>query len=314
MNSLPLSWSTNFNKEHFNLIEKKKICWISHASIQNENNLTETIAKINKDVNTDLIIRGCDNLIKEYLAKSGFYSLKIGIEAVLDTNHNCFKKKSLKNLVNRGLKKGWIEKIPYSKENSALLREFVSSSVHGKEPQLKNLFLTDFMIDQTLYVLRNNNEWLGAVLVSENSKNKLHTELILRTHNSPVGTMEAIIHQIYSDARKRNIQFLSLGEVPFAGPFNINKDGVTSTLISLLGRSLNFAYNYRGLKNFKAKFNPNWEPVYICTSNKIKFRYLIFMVIRSNFHKLVLFNLFYKLKNTSIFTFLLKRKKLPLTT
>lgn len=173
-----------------------KVNWINHTALQNKINFFEIIdTHIKNNSESVLIIRGCNYSIKNTLKERGFYSLKIGSEALLDTSKNCFEKKSLTKLVARGLKKGKIEKLKYSLENAQKLSEFKKYTTHAKEPQLKNLFQTEFEKNHTLYVLKKNNIWLGAVLVSKYSDSKIHTELILRNKNSPVGTIEAIIHK-----------------------------------------------------------------------------------------------------------------------
>jgi len=272
--------------------------WISHTEFQNKINFFEIIdSHIKNNSESVLIIRGCNYSIKNTLEERGFYSLKIGSEALLDTSKNCFDKKSLTKLVARGLKKGKIEKLNYSLENAQKLSEFKKYSTHSKEPQLKNLFQTEFEKNHTLYVFKKNNIWLGAVLVSKYSNSKIHTELILRNKNSPVGTIEAIIQYIYSDINKQNIKFLSLGEVPFSESVTFIKDGFYSKIVNVTGKFLKFAYNFEGLKKFKSKFNPDWEPVYICFSKKISVKHLIFLLVKSNFHKLIFYKFIFTIKN-----------------
>lgn len=300
MNSLPLSWTTHNPTEFTQTIKTKNICWISHASLHKDQDFFKTIETFYNESNDDIIIRGCNSTIKNYLVTKGFKSIKAGSEAVLDTSKNCFKKKSLKELVRRGLKKGTIDKLYYSDENKKKLEEFVKLSTHYSEPQLHYLFITEFKPNNILYILHKDEIWIGAILISENSEKKIHTELILRKKDSPVGTLEAIIHQIYQDAKIRNFNYVSLGEVPFVNPVHLSKDEFYSTLTTLIGRIFGFAYNYRGLRNFKDKFNPDWEPVFICVSHRIAFKHIFFMFIKTNFYHLILYKMLYTIKNLMI--------------
>ena len=291
MNYLPLSWTVSENYLFNNTVQSTKYCWLSEVSIQKNKDITTSFQSIFENYSSNVIIKGCNTEIKNILEKRGFASMQLGLEAVIDTNCNTFEKKSLLKLVNRGLKKGEIIKLNYSEENKSHLNEFLKTYHHAKEPQLKNLFITKFNPGNKLYVLKKDKHWLGAVLVSNNSIDKIHTELILRTHNSPVGTIESIIYAIYNDTVKQNIRYLSLGEVPFINQINYSSDSLYTILSTISGRFLKFAYNYKGLQNFKAKFNPMWEPVYICTSKKISFRLLLFLLVESNFLQLIYYKL-----------------------
>jgi lysylphosphatidylglycerol synthetase-like protein (DUF2156 family) len=296
MNSLPLSWSINSNSKFIQTVKHKNICWISYGSLNKDQDFYSTIDSFCLQKKNDLIIRGCDSTITNYLENKGFNSIKVGSEAVLDTTKDLFKKKSLMKLVKRGFNKGKIEKFNFSIENKLKLEEFIKISKHSREPQLQNLFLTEFKSNHLLYVLSRNEEWLGAILISQNSETKIHTELILRKENSPVGTLEAIIYQIYEDAKLKNIPYVSLGEVPFISKINFLNDGFYTSIIILAGKTLKFAYNYKGLRNFKNKFNPTWQPIYICISHKISLKHFIFLFIQTNFYRLMFFKLVYRLK------------------
>ncbi|MBK7107290.1 MAG: DUF2156 domain-containing protein [Ignavibacteriae bacterium] len=292
MNSLPLSWTINKSNEFSSKsINKNNICWIYTSNMNDENIFKKVISEYSFNKESNLLIRGCNFEIRNELSRLNFYSLKVGMEAILDTSKNCFRKKSLIHLVKRGLRKGQICKLDYSIVNRNKLRDFYKISTHAKEPKLKNLFITDFLPHCKLYVLSNKNEWLGAILISQNSRNKIHTESIIRTKYSPIGTLEAIIHQIYEDAKAENIKFVSLGEVPFSASLNIFKDGFYSALINFIGQMLNIAYKNKGLFQFKNKFNPMWEPIFICSSNKISIKELYFLMMQTNFYNLIKYKL-----------------------
>lgn len=295
MNTLPLSWSI-CDTEYFTStsIRNWKVDWLA---IQNVYSPLITKQLIKNDTGNEILIRGCNNVLKNELEHVGFSSLLVGYEAILDLKNNPFTKKSLKALVKRGERFGKVVKLPYSQINEQKLREFQNNSAHCSEPRLKNLFQMEFTPNNFLYVFIDKySNWLGAVMLSKNSIQKLHTELLLRRENAPNGIMEALIAKVFYDAEINNYSYLSLGEVPFVKSVYDNGN-FYSKVIYRIGKSLNFAYNYKGLYNFKNKFNPTWEKVYICSSNKVNFRHLFFIFVHSNFHKLVVYKLLYGLKN-----------------
>ncbi len=298
MNSLPLSWSIKDHQTNTLINNRVKVWNLNWLAYQQLNSVDELKQKINNNLTTaneKFLLRGCNNSQQKKLGDLGFSSFQFGMEAVINTDTNPFSKKSLKLLVKRGLRHGEIKLLPYSNENKEKLRSFQKLSRHGEFIQLKNLFHTNFTSQNRLYVLINKEEkWLGAILLSNNSKKKIHTELILKRKNSPVGVIEALIYKIFIDAKKEGFTELSLGEVPFI--FN-TKSNIFIKILKTAGSFLQFAYNYKGLYNFKNKFQPQWEPLYICSNNKNKFLDLFLIFYLSNFSKLILQKLFYNLKS-----------------
>jgi lysylphosphatidylglycerol synthetase-like protein (DUF2156 family) len=294
MNSLPLSWSIIDSKKYDSkIIEKWNLRWYALNFVHSSKIQTQIEQLANEKFET--IIRGCNSNLRDKLSKNGFNSLQIGMEAVLKTSQNHFNKKSLKKIIERGNRHGIIEEIKFSGENKTKLNEFKKFTSHAQEPQLKNLFQTEFNEDHYLYVFKKfNNEWLGAILISKNSGEKLHTELILRHSKAPIGIMEALVQHVFTEAKNNGWKELSLGEVPF----KIESNSFDLRLFSIknAGKIINFAYNHKGLYNFKNKFQPRWENLYICTSSKVKLKHIIFILFCSNFHKLFTYKLVYSIK------------------
>ncbi|MCW8849336.1 MAG: DUF2156 domain-containing protein [Melioribacteraceae bacterium] len=307
MNSLPLSWSIveDQNLESTSIINWR-INWLAIKNLTSSDFeiLTNEVIKSKKDT----LIRGCNKRHKLELESNGFSSLHVGYEAILDLDENPFKKKSIIDLIKRGKKFGKVITLPYSQLNKSKLNHFQQLSSHGKEPQLKNLFQMEFNPNHKLNVFCDqNNEWQGAILVSKNSEIKLHTELLLRRKNAPIGIMETLVEYTFRQAKLNGYKYLSLGEVPFAKSSGMKRNFRISTFFRI-GDLINFAYNHKGLYHFKNKFNPIWSEVYLCVSNKVNFKHILFLFFHSNLHKLLLYKLFQKLTANSFF-FLFKKRK-----
>lgn len=303
MNSLPLSWSLlNSEVRYSKTISRWNIKWLALQNVSKSMFISEVEKGLSKYYDT--ILRGCNSKLVNKLEDVGFSSIQIGMEAVLDTRKDHFNKDSLKKILKRGKRHGRVMKIPYSEKNMLKLNDFQKLSVHGAEPQLKHLFQTEYKENNLLYIFTDfNKKWLGAILLSKNSINKLHTELILRHPKAPIGIMEVLVEFIFNKAKKQNFRYLSLGEVPFTAN-DIGLLKIKSWFTVKTGRLLNFAYNYKGLYNFKNKFQPNWEKLYICSSTKVKLKHLFFIFFHSNFHKLIVYKLLYSLKNIILLKFM----------
>lgn len=289
--SLPLSWIYNFNlskpKFHY---EEDKTSWISLLECPNTIDFNNFIdEKIIRD--KKLIIRGCSKIHKKILDNKCCESIITGQEAILETNKDYFEKKSLKELIRRGFRNGNVTELPYSVENRKLLNQFYQLTIHSDEPRLKNLFFDNFLDAMNLFVFSKNDDlnnidnWFGAVLLSQNSKAKLHTELLLRRKNAPIGIMECLIFEIFHLYKNSSIKEISLGEVPFLT--SSVKLSVKERFFIYVGKSLRFAYNYEGLFHFKNKFSPKWEDLYLCSYPKIKLYDLIKLGSESNFFSLI---------------------------
>ncbi|MCF8242779.1 MAG: DUF2156 domain-containing protein [Melioribacteraceae bacterium] len=292
--TLPLSWKINSKSISNNTILQltKKTKWIAFSDVPSEitgNNFIKNIA----DQKSNILIRGCSDEISLSLKEQKFERIKTGKEAVLNFDENHFEKKSLKELIRRGHKHGRTIELEYSEKNAARLIDFKKQTVHSEKPQLKYLFHDQFTCDMRLFVLENKSkEILAAVLVSVNSMDKFHTELLLRRKRAPVGVMEAIIYDVFQLLMKSSKKQLSLGEVPFSSANKETGESYKAKSIKRIGKFLRFAYNYEGLFNFKNKFNPDWQNVYLCVKPKLSIWHLIILANRTNLIKLIFSKIF----------------------
>jgi lysylphosphatidylglycerol synthetase-like protein (DUF2156 family) len=294
--NLPLSWIHNNSSipelTTVNLFSKKSV-WLPLAKIPVSSDNLRTINELTKQEIRKQVIRGCDKSTAYYLNSHGFEKIIIGKEAVLELKGDHFKKKSLKELVRRGKRHGRTKNLPCNETTINQLQKFKKITAHGREPQLKYLFFDYFEENTELFVFESfTGEWLGAILISKNSTNKLHTELILRKNKAPVGIMEALISDIFNSYKRTGYQELSLGEVPFVvKPVKFSENYKVYT-INKIGTSLRFAYNYKGLFNFKNKFSPKWIDLYICSKPGLSLRDLSGIILKSKLLQLFLYKLF----------------------
>jgi lysylphosphatidylglycerol synthetase-like protein (DUF2156 family) len=240
-----------------------------------------------------LIFDGCTTEIKNLLITYGFNSFLVGREAILNLRENHFKKKSLKELIKRGQRHGSIKELEYSDSKKSLVNEFRLRSPIGKSPNLQHLFCTTFEKFIRLFVfIDKDGQWLGLITLSHKTENFMQTELILRDAKNPVGVMEALIFEIFYTLKNEGKEFWSLGAVPYAIkiPFSFSKQW----MINFIGKRLRFAYNYKGLFNFKNKFMPAWIDYYICFNNKLTYLQLYDLMRKTNLLALVLNKIYSK--------------------
>ncbi|HEX9252889.1 MAG TPA: phosphatidylglycerol lysyltransferase domain-containing protein, partial [Ignavibacteriaceae bacterium] len=268
--------------------------WICATRVPYGKTVEETFKQIFSQLpDTDLLFDGCTNENRDFLKAYGFNSITFGKEAIIDLSKNEFQKKSLKELIKRGKRHGAVVEVKYSEDNEKKLQEFFVQTSHGREPRLQNLFATAFKPYHRLFVLKKDEIWISAIMLSFKDEKFMQTELILRSSKAPVGVMEALINEILIQLKKEELEYWSLGAVPFVD--YDSKFLSLSWFFNSIGRKIKFAYNYRGLFNFKNKFNPIWQPYYLCYKNKLNPIQIFQLSQKSNLNKLIIYNILTKL-------------------
>ncbi len=267
-------------------LKEKKLIWINNPRSKSE---VEALSSYNNIFlnNVPIFITGCSRSLIPFLEKNNFEIMKTGKEAILNLSHPHFKKRSLKEIIRTGFRKGNVTEFPYSEETAARLEKFKATCVHGNEPQLKYLYNDVLLPSNRLFVFEaKNGKWLGAITINIKDQRKVETGLILRSNNAAKGIMEALIYSIFTKLKDEGFATWSLGEVPYIiydSP-KLSKE----FLINFTGRRLKFAYNYLGLYNFKNKFEPIWQEIYTCGKPKLNLTTFLKAAYISNLSALII--------------------------
>jgi hypothetical protein len=280
---LPLSWINTAVNRTQEIQIKDNFFWITFAEVYNKQKFLHEFS--NSSYN--FLIRGCAqeqfNDFKNILP----YKFFTGTEALLKTSYPHFKKKSLKELIKRGNKKLDFIEIDFDKDFELKLNSFYSKTRNGNKPQLKYLFRTKPDSSQRIFTAIDKDSNLqGLITLTQNSIYKYHCELLLKNKNAPQGTMEFLLKSIFDKLSQEGIRELSLGEVPF---FNINSIRLNflEKIFIVTGKSINFAYNSKGLYNFKNKFNPFWNDLYMISNKKIDLEDMYHLMRLTNLDSLI---------------------------
>jgi phosphatidylglycerol lysyltransferase len=101
----------------------------------------------------------------------------------------------------------------------------------------------------------------------------LHSEatigLMRQVPDAPPYTMEFMFTQLALELKARGYKMLSLGMAPLAGIGRTPLSSKWNRLAGLLWEHGGPIYNFRGLRSFKNKFRPSWEPRYLAASGTI---------------------------------------------
>lgn len=276
------------NKEEMDYLQIhlfRNVKWLTHVKIPFKIDFESVVSELILQHAKNYFIVGCNYNNFKYLNERGYKGIRMGREAILNLHYNHFRKKSLKELIRRGKKSGVVSEIPWSKESAEALQEFRKYTRHGSEPQLQYLFSTYFEESNRLFVIKKpDGLWLGAMLLSYKSDKYVQTEAMLTRQKEPNGTMEALIFEIFKTLKSEGYDYWTLGAVPF-----IIRDSTFLSkeyVINVTGRFMKFAYNYKGLFNFKNKFNPVWADYYICIRPHFSLGAMAGILYQSNLLKL----------------------------
>jgi lysylphosphatidylglycerol synthetase-like protein (DUF2156 family) len=286
---LPLSWRrTTADLPAFSAVPLpfSGAVWIPFADIPFHYPFSAFYKQVLATLDSDFVIRGCSPAIAAFLRERGCEAVAVGSEAILDLAERHVDTGSIRQLVRRGLRHGRCVELRREAFERERFVQFMQTTRHYAKPQLAYLFRNGFDDLTRCFVFETpHGHWLAGLTLSQSNIFSFHTELILRRPDAPIGVMESLIAHVFETLRQEGFRRWSLGEVPFHSPAALSDD---SSLIRRAGRLFQFAYDAAHLFEFKDKFSPLWQPVYLCARPSINWRMLCGLSLKTNYARLVL--------------------------
>ncbi|SFS78315.1 phosphatidylglycerol lysyltransferase domain-containing protein [Mucilaginibacter polytrichastri] len=218
-----------------------------------------------------------DSLSLDLFGYLGKKWMVIGQEAILDLNTFSLEgkdRKSMRNAVNSMQKKGFITKIYEAPIKEGLLQklklvsdEWLKSMDREELVFSQGMFDWDQLKHQPIITLENDDEKVLAFLnvIPDYAPGEATYDLIRKTADAPGGNMDVLIIELINYCKGKGYQYLNMGLAPMSG---IEKAR------DLPERTIKFAYekiqqfrHYRGLRDFKEKFDPLWRNKYLVYEN-----------------------------------------------
>ena len=206
----------------------------------------------------------------------GLTLLKLGEEARVELAKFSLEgsdHKSQRNLVNRIEKDGYhFEVLPATKvpEHLAQLRRVSDAWLEHKHTREKRFsvghFDPDYMRRFPVAVLRKDagivafaNLWTSA------GKEEYSIDLMRYVPDAPDGAMEYLFIKLMLHAKQENYRWFNLGMAPLSGLENRALAPLWNRLGSMVYLHGEHFYNFRGLRQYKMKFDPVWTPKYLAS-------------------------------------------------
>jgi phosphatidylglycerol lysyltransferase len=205
----------------------------------------------------------------------GLHAFKLGEQAwvpLRDFNLKGAKRANLRSGVNRAEREGLTFQVVSPDEVAALLPQLreVSDAWLSEQKAREKGFSVGAFDDDYLQRLPVAVAWRGeeilafANLLSTDAKVEASIDLMRHRPGSPPGTMDFLFAKIMLHLQAQGFDRFGLGMSPMSGMAERRKAPRWQRFGRLLFEHGERFYNFRGLHNFKDKFEPTWEARYLC--------------------------------------------------
>ena len=220
----------------------------------------------------------------------GFKALKIGEEAIVPVQEFSLDGKAFKhvrNACNRLSRDGCIiEQLskPIGDDVLDELREvsdaWLADGGHRERSFSLGAFGRDYLQETDVFVARSSGGRIEAfvnALPPLASKNG-NFDLMRRRPDSPDGVMDYLFVYLIDLFRSEGLEGMNLGFAPLA---RIDEGGLGGRSVRLVRELGGSAFNFEGLRAFKDKWNPRWEPRFLVYENDLDLPSLLLSVVRA---------------------------------
>ncbi|HVN27617.1 MAG TPA: phosphatidylglycerol lysyltransferase domain-containing protein, partial [Candidatus Binataceae bacterium] len=211
---------------------------------------------------------------------AGLRVVKVGEEACLDLkdfsmdgSHRYGLRQTLKRGAREGVEFGILSP-PYVCREQMTLRQISDAWLagHGGHERRFSVaaFEPGFVAAQSVALLRVHGSPAAFVtFMTTDSQVEATIGLMRQLPDAPPYATEYIITQLALELRARRFEVLSLGMAPLAGLVRTPLSSQWHRMAGLVWELGGPIYNFQGLRSFKNKFRPLWEPRYLAASGAI---------------------------------------------
>lgn len=206
----------------------------------------------------------------------GLVAYKIGEEAVIDLSKFTLESsrgKELRHEFNRGVKEGLSFEIleagtvPLSRLKEISDQWLVAKNVREKGFSLGR-FDENYLKHFRIATLKRNNEIVAFANLFEpgseqQGRNRVSADLMRYSNDAPKSTMTFLFVSLMQYFKEQGARQFTMGMAPLSGVTSYKNAPLVQKFGVLLYRKGEHFYNFQGLRHFKEKFNPDWEPRYV---------------------------------------------------
>ena len=203
--------------------------------------------------------------------EAGYKLLKVGEEAIIQLEHVSMEGKAMKNF-RTALRK--LERDGYSVKHylpplsTSLVRRLMEVEDEWKtlpgrqERAFSQSACTPELLKRSPVAATEDVDGNIVAFISlhiDYAPKAIALDLLRRRRQIPNGAVDALIITTATEYKARGYLAFSLGLAPFSG-VGEGKAGLSEKTIKLVYENLNGVFSFQGLREFKEKFGPIWEP------------------------------------------------------
>jgi phosphatidylglycerol lysyltransferase len=234
-----------------------------------------------------------DRYVRTY-AEEGFHKLKIGEEAVVSLGQLSLEGREMKDLrttLRRMERDGFFVKQYAPPLTSGLVQRLQQVSQEWLQlPSRSERIFAQSMFDPSLTKLcpvatveDGEGEIFAFIsLLPDYAPYCVTLDLLRRRAKIPNGIVDALVYETGVAWRERGYEKFALGLAPLSGLGEGEKISLPEKTLKLFYDNLNAVFSYKGLREFKAKFNPVWEPRYMIYQHVYQLPALGLAVLRAS--------------------------------
>jgi lysylphosphatidylglycerol synthetase-like protein (DUF2156 family) len=224
------------------------------------------------------------------LADEGLRVLKIGEEAVIPLDEFSLSGKSFKhirNALNRLDRDGYGVERHMPGIEQALLDEleevsndWLHASGHRERAFTLGAFSREYLRTSQIFLVRAQSgriEAFANIIPSYRSPDG-NFDLMRRRPDAADGVMDLLFVALVDHFKTSGFEGMNLGFAPLS---NISGSGVPALALRLLYSRGSSAFNFQGLRAFKEKWKPNWQPRYLVYRSDLQLPALALAVARA---------------------------------
>ncbi len=211
----------------------------------------------------------------------GLTLIKIGEEAKVSLETFTLEgsaSKDFRYTIRNVEKKGYKFEVVYPEEVVGLMPELKRISdawlelKAGKEKRFSIGFFDEkYLSNFPVALVRDEAEIVAfANIWTAAEKEELSVDLMRHSPDAPDRTMEYLFVKLMLWGKEQGYKRFSLGMAPLSGLENRQFAPIWHKIGSLIFAHGEHFYNYKGLRDFKEKFNPDWSPRYIALPKGFK--------------------------------------------
>jgi phosphatidylglycerol lysyltransferase len=203
----------------------------------------------------------------------GFYFFKQGEEAIVDLEAFSMEgssRRSFRNVVNRFEKDGYVFEVlepPFTEEFLDLL-EPISTEWLGKRKEMgfaMGWFNRGYLQKAPIAIVKNqaDDKMIAFVSMVLQGKEKIGIDLMRVRREVPNSTMDFIFIRLLIHFKEVGYRYFSFGVAPLAKVGSSPLSHKAERIAHFVYEHGQRLYSFEGLRKFKDKFDPAWEPKYL---------------------------------------------------